>query len=278
MPPADLQSPSTSEQSGPSVPGETLTPMTGENLPAKAEDRTSLHKATRGRGVNPLMYWFARGILQPFFHIYFRMSRLGREHIPQEGGVIVAANHRSFLDPFVIGMMARRPMYYVAKKELFGNRFVGWILNSLGAFPVDRGAGDADAMATAREVLERGDILLIFPEGTRIRKGGLADPKRGVGRLALETGAPVVPVAIIGTEDVRKGWRIRPRKVRTRAGAPLTFPQVGAPSADLAGAVTDRVWPCVELQWQWLGGEAAPQLPISTGADAERERRFVRGG
>jgi len=278
MSPTELKKRPANKLSDPSAAGTSLTPMTGTNLPVKAEDRTALHKATRGRGVNPLMYWFVRAFLQPMFHIYFRMSRIGREHIPQEGGVIVAANHRSFLDPFVIGMMARRPMYYVAKKELFRRRLTGWILNSLGAFPIDRGASDADAMATAREVLDRGDILLIFPEGTRIRPGGLGSPKRGVGRLALETGAPVVPVAIIGTEDVRKGWRIRPRKIRVRAGAPITFPQIEKPSAELAGAVTDRVWPCVELQWQWLGGEAAPQLPVAAGAENERPRHFVRGG
>ncbi len=94
----------------------------------------------------------------------------------------------------------------------------------------------------------------MFPEGTRIRPGSLGRPRRGVGRLALETGAPVVPVAVIGTEAVRRGWRIRPHKVRIRAGRALTFPKVEQPSAALAGAVTDRIWPCVELQWEWLGG------------------------
>ena len=109
-------------------------------------------------------------------------------------------------------------------------------------------------MATARAILDRGDVVLMFPEGTRIRPGSLGRPRRGVGRLALETGAPVVPVAVIGTEAVRRGWRIRPHKVRIRAGRALTFPKVERPSPALAGAVTDRIWPCVELQWEWLGG------------------------
>jgi 1-acyl-sn-glycerol-3-phosphate acyltransferase len=217
-------------------------------------DHESLHRKAREEGVNPLVYWLVRAVLQPFFHIYFRMSRIGREHIPDKGPVIIASNHRSFLDPFVIGTMARRPMYYVSKSELFAHRWQSWILSSLGAFPVVRGSGDKDMIDTAKAILARGDILLMFPEGTRIRPGSLAKPKRGVGRLALETGAPVVPCAVIGTETVRRGWRIRPHKVRIRAGRPLRFPAVDEPSPALAAAVTDRIWPCVMLQWEWLGG------------------------
>jgi glycerol-3-phosphate dehydrogenase (NAD(P)+) len=212
------------------------------------------HRRARERGVNLFVYLIVRGIFQPFFHIYFRMVRIGREHIPAHGPVIIAANHRSFLDPFVIGTMARRPLYYIAKEELFRNRFQAWILNSLGAFPVRRGASDEDMVTTAMAILARGGIVLIFPEGTRTRPGSLGKPKRGVGRLALESGAPVVPVAVIGTEDVRRGWRIRPRKVRIRAGRALRFPQVENASPSLARAVTDRIWPCVMLQWEWLGG------------------------
>ncbi|HEX7297749.1 MAG TPA: lysophospholipid acyltransferase family protein [Solirubrobacteraceae bacterium] len=225
-------------------------------------DREALLERARGRGVNPIVYWLLRAVLQPFFHLYFRLSRIGREHIPARGPVILASNHRSFLDPFVIAVMARRPIYFVAKKELFVNRPLAWLLVSLGAFPIDRHGGDRDAMATARALLERGEGVLIFPEGTRIRPGALAMPKRGVGRLALETGAPVVPVAVHGTEAVRNRWRIRPHKVSIRAGAPLTFPKLQSPSPALAGAVTDRIWPCVELQWEWLGG--TPTAPAAT--------------
>src|SRR4051812_24495098 len=184
-------------------------------------DHSALHERARAKGVQPIIYWLVRAVLQPFFHVYFRLSRIGREHVPSDGPVIIAANHRSFLDPFIIATMARRPLYYVAKRELFRNRVQGWFLNALGAFPVDRGNGDAQMIDTAKAILARGDAVLIFPEGTRIRPGALGRPKRGVGRLALETGAPVVPLAIIGTEAIRRGWRIRPHKVRVRAGKAL---------------------------------------------------------
>lgn len=218
------------------------------------------------KGVNPLVYWLCRAVLQPFFHLWFRVQRIGREHIPETGGFILAANHRSFIDPFVIGIMMRRPIYFVAKRELFERRFFGWLLNNLGAFPINRGAADVDAMATARMLLERGEGVLIFPEGTRVRPGPIGFAHRGVGRLALETGVPVIPLSILGTEDVRRGPWLRPRKVRVRAGRPLTFPTVETPSPQLAQAVTDRIWPCVALQWEWLGGLPPVRRAVVVGA------------
>lgn len=217
-------------------------------------DLFSRHLRARESGVNRLLYWTVRAVLQPFFLLYFRMSRTGREHVPRSGAVLLAANHRSFLDPFIIATMSRRPLYYVAKEELFRNPLQAWFLNGLGAFPVCRGESDEEMLTTARAILARGDAVLMFPEGTRIRAGSLGRPRRGIGRLALETGAPVVPVALIGTENVRRGWRVRPHKVSVRSGPALTFPLVANPSPDLACAVTDRIWPCVELQWEWLGG------------------------
>src|SRR6266480_1838710 len=214
------------------------------------------HHYARERGVNPVLYLLARAILVPAFLVWFRLSRGGRDHARVKGGLIVASNHRSFLDPFVIGALLpwRRRIQFVAKVELFEKRWQGWLLSRLGAFPIRRGRSDSVAMETARVAVDRGGTVVIFPEGTRIRSGSLGAPKRGVGRLALETGAAVVPLAVHGTEHVRRGWRIRPRRVKLRVGRPVTFPRTEHPSPALAATVTARIWPNVELQWEWLGG------------------------
>ena len=214
------------------------------------------HDYTRAHSVNWPLYLLARVFMTPFFLVYFRLGRTGREHGRVSGGLIVAANHRSFLDPFAIGAALpwRRPMNYVAKIELFERRWQGWLLSRLGAFPIRRGESDEMSMETARLAVERGGTVCIFPEGTRIRRGTLATPKRGVGRLALQTGAPVLPTAVYGSEHVRRGWRIRPRQVRVRLGKAMTFPRVEEPSPPLAESVTARIWPNVLLQWEEMGG------------------------
>jgi glycerol-3-phosphate dehydrogenase (NAD(P)+) len=214
------------------------------------------HRFAREKGTSRVLYYVLRCILAPAFLVYLRLQRSGREHARFKGGLVVASNHRSFLDPFVIGAFLpwRRRLQFVAKVELFEKGWQGWVLSRLGAFPIRRGQADETAMETARLIVERGGTVVIFPEGTRIRSGALGRPKRGVGRLALETGAPVLPIAVQGSEQVRRSWRIRPRKVKLRAGKPLTFPRTDHPSPALAATVTDRIWPNIELQWEWLGG------------------------
>lgn len=204
----------------------------------------------------PAAYWLARALLQPFCLVYFRLRRLNTGQIPADGPLLLASNHCSFLDPFIIGLCIGRPLRFVAKVELFDKAWKAHLLLALGAFPIRRGACDELALETAQVILERGGAVGIFPEGTRIRNGPLGEPKSGVGHLALVTGAPIVPVAIAGTDQIRRGWRIRPRKVVVRCGLPVMPPRPIDPAVipALANDLTARVWSCVELQWEWLGG------------------------
>src|ERR671936_1604332 len=237
--------------------------------PVISEERFErYHRYARERGVNVPLYVIAGAFVGPSMLLWLRLSRHGREHARVKGGLIVASNHRSFLDPFAISALLpwRRRIQFVAKVELFEPRWQGWLLSRLGAFPIRRGRSDSVAMETARIVVERGGTVVIFAEGTRIRTGSLGTPKRGVGRLALETGAAVLPVAVRGTEHVRRGWRIRPRKVRLPGGQPMTFPRTAHPSPALAATVTDRIWPNIELQWEWLGGLPPPRKAAGIGA------------
>ena len=251
------------------APGRQLTPMplrptTIQTAPARRGSRTissapkgSLerhHERTRRRGVNRPLLLLAHLTLRPLILLIFRLGRTGRDHLPARGPVLLAANHRSFLDPWLIACCAHRPLYFMAKRELFDRRLLGRVLNALGAFPVRRGESDETTMETARLLLERGEAVVVYPEGARIRRGSLRRPRPGVGRLALETGAPVVPIAVLGSERARRRWRIRPVRIRVRCGRPLTFPRVERPSSRLAAELSERVWPYVALQWEWLGG------------------------
>jgi 1-acyl-sn-glycerol-3-phosphate acyltransferase len=148
------------------------------------------HRIARERGVSPALYLLARLVLTPLFRIWLRLRSAGSERVPLEGPVILAPNHKSEWDPFLVASCIPRRMSFMAKAELFSPPLARPLL-WLGAFPVRRGRSDSEAIATARSILEQGGALLLFPEGKLVRKPfELGMPRRGVGRLALETGAP----------------------------------------------------------------------------------------
>ncbi|MEP6811613.1 MAG: lysophospholipid acyltransferase family protein [Actinomycetota bacterium] len=175
-------------------------------------------------------------------HVGFRslMRRLygvqvvGAENIPSSGGCILAANHDSLVDPFILAVATTREIRYMAKSELFANRAMAAALRSLGAFPVERGGGDRAAFTEAAELLRRGEALGIFPQGTS--KQHLERRwHRGAARLALVTGAPIVPVRMTGT----RGLPLR-KRVRIAVGAPI-YVEPARPSVAAARSLTTEI-------------------------------------
>jgi 1-acyl-sn-glycerol-3-phosphate acyltransferase len=237
------------------------------------------HRLAREKGVSRWLYALVRGIVSPLFRLYFRMHVSGAEHIPPEGPAILAPNHKSFWDSFFIGVCTRRHLRFMAKTELIEARY-GRLLVRLGAFPVRRGQADEDALETARVILRQGGLLALFPEGTRVRDpDNLGHPRRGAGRLALESGAPLVPCAITGTEKIFRGGIPVPRRVQVAFSAPISVSEL-APSQEAASElIEEMVWPEVEGSYRRLrarptliaAGLAA--LGITGGLLARRRRR-----
>jgi len=155
--------------------------------------------------------------------ITYRARAFGTEYVPN-GPVILAPNHASFMDHFFTGAFIRRRVQFMAKSQLFGGRAQTWLFTHGGVFPVRRGYHDEDAFTTSFTILGRGGVVVMYCEGGRSRTGKIADEARpGIGRLALEAGAPVVPVAILGSHQVRNWKRLRFPQVTVQFGAPLKF-------------------------------------------------------
>lgn len=142
------------------------------------------------------LYAFGQAILALYYYPVFRMKVVGRENVPKTGPVLLCCNHMVKRDPVTLGVSLWRQVFYMAKEELFQNKFLGWLLRSLGAFPVRRGSGGADALADAYRLLDENAVVGVFIEGTRSKDGRLQKPKTGAALLAYRTKATVVPVCI----------------------------------------------------------------------------------
>jgi 1-acyl-sn-glycerol-3-phosphate acyltransferase len=216
------------------------------------------HLLAREKGVSRPLYALVRGLMAPLLRLWFRMHVSGAGHIPQSGAAIIAPNHKSFWDSFFIAVCTPRHLRFMAKTELIEARY-GKLLVRLGAFPVRRGQSDADALETARTILRQGGLLALFPEGTRIRDPDeLGHPRRGAGRLALETGAPLVPAAITGTEKLFLGPIPKPRRVQVAFSEPLLVSEIAATPEGASQLVDEMLWPEVEDEYRRL--RARPTL------------------
>jgi len=166
------------------------------------------------------LYSLIRIILLIFFKVFFRLEISGAENIPRSTAAIIAANHSSLWDPPVIGGCISRYIHFMAKEELFKNPIFSWIITQLKAFPVKRGAADRVAIRNAISLLESGELVGLFPEGTRSKTGQLGKAEPGVAMIAIKTGAPIIPTAVIGTGEVFSSKNFLP-KFKVKFGRPI---------------------------------------------------------
>ena len=173
---------------------------------------------------------------------FFRARSISSEKVPQSGPVILAPNHGSFMDHFLLAAFIRRKVMFMAKSQLFQPP-AQWVYTHGGVFPLRRGHRDEEAFVTARAILERGGCVAMYCEGSRSRDGKLSDrPKPGIGRLALETGAAVVPVAIYGSSKVRNWRKGEFPKVTVQYGDPIRWENLDNPSRDQQMAVAEEIF------------------------------------
>ncbi|MEO3775626.1 lysophospholipid acyltransferase family protein [Micromonospora sp. B11E3] len=200
-----------------------------------------------------MLYWLMKYIiLGPLLRLIFRPQVEGLQHVPDTGPVILASNHLSFSDSIFTPLVVKRKVTFIAKAEYFtGKGIKGWLTKMFfvgsGTIPVDRSGGRAAqaALDTQLRVLRAGGIAGIYPEGTRSPDGRLYRGKTGVARLALESGAPVVPVVMLNLDEIQPPGKLIPKveRVRIRFGAPLDFSRYAGLAADrfVERAVTDEI-------------------------------------
>ncbi len=175
-----------------------------------------------------MLYWVIKAILTPILRLCYRIRVEGADRVPRHGPVILASNHRSFMDSLFLPLVIRRRITFVAKAEYFDDKRMAWFFRGVGQIPIRREGGSASerALAAATEVLEQGGVFGIYPEGTRTRDGYLHRGHSGVARLALRTGAPIIPVGMIGTDEIQPTDAKLPRLFRTlriRFGEPIAL-------------------------------------------------------
>jgi len=209
--------------------------------PRPKEFFDQFHARSRTREPN-WVYEATRVVTSVLAWTFFRTRAYGAEKVPAGGPVILAPNHASFMDHFFAGSAIRRRVRFMAKSQLFKPP-MQYIFSPGGVFPVRRGYQDDEAFDTANGILDHGGAIVMYMEGGRSRSGALSDkPKRGVGRLALESGAPVVPVAIHGSNQVRNWKRLQFPKVTVQYGEPMRWEAISDPTKNQQQQVANEIF------------------------------------
>jgi 1-acyl-sn-glycerol-3-phosphate acyltransferase len=209
--------------------------------PRPKEHFDRFHERSRTRDPD-WVYELVRMLTSLYALTFFRTRCISSELVPGSGPVILAPNHFSFMDHFLLAAFIRRKVRFMAKSQLF-KRPMQFVYTHGGVFPVRRGARDEEAFITAESVLNRGGTVAMYCEGGRSRTGKLNErAKRGIGRLALETGSPVVPVAIHGSSKIRNWKRLQFPKVTVQYGEPIRWARVENPTPEQQQAVADDIF------------------------------------
>lgn len=183
------------------------------------------------------------------FCLRYKITYVGRENIPQDGGYIIACNHQSGVDPIILGRGVKRTIHFMAKEELFENEALGIFIKHLNAFPVRRGQGDTAAVEFAEEIVRKGYVLGIFPEGTRSKDFKPARGKSGTALIAKVTGADVLPVSIYTSDRYKKGTRLTVRFGKVIKNEEFGFTEEPHSTAELKSA-TKRIMGDITLLWE----------------------------
>lgn len=170
-----------------------------------------------------MLYWIAQVLVYTLARLFLRMRVVGGEHVPREGGAIIAANHMSYLDIPLLASALKRRADFIGKAELFKNPIVGFLFRRLGGFPIKRGSIDRSAIAEAVKRLKAGRLVVFYPEGRRSEDGRLQQPKPGIGMVAVKAQVPIIPALIEGSGQVlpKRSRRLRFHPVVIRFGPPL---------------------------------------------------------
>jgi 1-acyl-sn-glycerol-3-phosphate acyltransferase len=218
--------------------------------PRPAEYFEQFHAAAR-KGVG-WTYTLARIVLTIPTILIYRVRAIGVKNVPVDGPLVLAPNHFSQMDHFFAGVYLRRKIRFMAKSQMFGPPVLTYIYKHGGVFPVRRGQHDEEAFKTAYQLLDQEEMLLVYAEGGRSRSQQLGEPKPGIGRIALESGAPIVPVAIHGSARVR-GWkRLQFPKVTIEFGKPMTFAVEPSPSRERQLEVAAEIFAEVREMYEGL--------------------------
>jgi len=223
------------------------------------------------------VYELVRIVTSLYSYTLLRARAISVENVPGRGAVILAPNHFSFMDHFLMGAYIRRKVRFMAKSQLF-KKPMQFIYTHGGVFPVRRGAKDDDVFITARSILAREGAITMYCEGGRSRTGKVAEQaKRGIGRLALETGAPVVPIAIFGSSKVRNWKRLQFPKITVQYGEAIAWEPVENPTREQQQAVADQV--LIEIRRLYSGLEEHGRKGILRRVREQRraERRAPAG-